>query len=102
MCLGIYLGLVGDSITVLTEPPKVEILSSFFGYSNCLGLDDEEEIIANGCVYGYDDDEKFVTNVPSRNNIKTLCGKLFVTWLSIWQYRFIFMIWFYIIKLKFI
>ena len=81
--LGIIFGLtndLNDEQQKLNEqkPKQVEILSAFYGYSNCLGLDSEAEIIANGCVYGYDESGKFSSNVPSRNQVRVLCGKMFV------------------------
>ena len=74
--LGLHNGLTGGRPNIGTNIPTVEILSSFFGYSNCLGLDEEAEIIANGCVYEYDGNGQFRTNVPSRAQVRVLCGKL--------------------------
>ena len=81
--LGIIFGITNDlngEQQKLNEqnPGQVEIFSAFYGYSNCLGLDSEAEIIANGCVYGYDESGKFSSNVPSRNQVRVLCGKMFV------------------------
>ena len=81
--LGIIFGITNeltDENQKLNEqkPEQIEILSAFYGYSNCLGLDSEAEIIANGCVYGYDESGKFTSNVPSRSQVRALCGKMFV------------------------